>query len=185
MLKMAKKESLKEKKVKELLSELSNSDIKRQLKAVKSLKIHGNETVIEPLLIKLSTTENEELSYEISDLLNTIKSTRVPEKIADALIDKRFSTIRQTLLASIWNSGLDYRPYLKEIVSAATQGEMMDALECITIIENIEGALTEDEIFEPLIVLREYLANNKDEKSAKVDLLKEITIDLQNRNNLL
>ncbi len=182
---MAEKETAKDKKIKTLLLDLGSKDEKVQLKAVKALKVHGNETVIEPLLLMLVNDASPAVYAEICEILNTIKFTSVPEKIASALVDKRFTSIRQELLISIWNSGLDYRPYLKEIMMAGVEGEMMDALECITIVENIEGELTEDELFEPLIVLTEYIASNRSESGAKLDLLKEITLDLQNRNNLL
>lgn len=182
---MAKKESIKDKKVKELLSELASGDEKRQIKAVKSLKVHGNETVIEPLLVVLAQDKSQKLNDEITDLINTTKSTKVPAEIAKALVDERFNGIRQTLLASIWNSGLDYRSYLGEIATAAVRGEMMDALECITIIENIDGALTEDQIFEPLLVLKQYLAESNNDSDSKKNMLREIVDILQEMNNQL
>ena len=80
---------------------------------------------------------------------------------------------------------MDYRPYITEIVTAATEGEMLDALECITIIENIDEEFSEDQLFEPLIVLTNYISSNKSEQGPKMDLIKEITQELQNRNNLL
>ncbi|MDG1916151.1 MAG: hypothetical protein P8I55_16380 [Crocinitomix sp.] len=181
---MNNKELVKKKKVQDLLSELASGDTKRQVKAVQGLKVHGNETVIEPLLAALVKKPADELYSVIVDLLNTPKSSKVPAEIAKALVDKRFVDIRHTLLTTIWNSGLDYRPYLKEIVTAGTEGEMMDALECITIIENIEGEMTEDQLFEPLIVLTEYLGSTKDD-GPKLELLREVTATLQNINNML
>lgn len=178
-------EARKNKKVKDLLSELASGDEKKQIKAVQSLKVHGNDSVIEPLLIVLSKNPEGQLAGEISDLLNTTKSTKVPPVIANALVDERFEGIRHTLLTSIWNSGLDYRPYLKEIVTAGTKGEMMEALECITIVENIDGQLSEDELFEPILVLTEYIGSNRSETGAKMDMLKEILMTLQNMNNQL
>ncbi len=181
---MEKKETVKQKKVKDLLATLESGDDKQQVKAVQGLKVHGNETVIEPLLLTLANNPSDAVYSEIVDLLNTPKSTKVPAEIAKALVDKRFVEIRHTLLTTIWNSGLDYRPYLTEIVTAGTEGEMMDALECITIIENIEGEMTEDQLFEPLIVLTEYLGSTRDE-GPKLDLIREVTATLQNINNML
>ena len=163
---------------------LASGDDKQQVKAVQGLKVHGNETVIESLLLTLADNPSDAVYSEIVDLLNTPKSTKVPAEIAKALVDKRFVEIRHTLLTTIWNSGLDYRPYLTEIVTAGTEGEMMDALECITIIENIEGEMTEDQLFEPLIVLTEYLGSTRDE-GPKLDLIREVTATLQNINNML
>lgn len=182
---MATQETLEQKKIKDLLSELASKDEKRQIKAVKALKVCGNETIIEPLLTVLVSNPSPALESEIVDLLNTIKSTKVPAEIAKALQNSRFISVRLTLLASIWNSGLDYRPFLTEIVTAGVEGEMLHALECITIIENIEDELSEDQLFEPLIVLTNYIASNKSEQGTKMDMIREITQELQNRNNLL
>lgn len=182
---MVKKESTEDKKVKELLKELNSTSTENQIKAVKGLKQHGNETVILPLLDLLIATNSEQLQEEIVDLLNTIKSTKVPAIIAPSLVHPKYITLRHTLLTTIWNSGLDYRPYLREIVTVGVEGEMMEALECITIIENLEGELTEAELFEPLIVLSEYINQNRDEKGPKMDMIKEITQLLQDRNNSL
>ncbi|NOQ71565.1 MAG: hypothetical protein GQ574_06165 [Crocinitomix sp.] len=181
---MEKKETVKQKKTKELLSDLLNGDNKEQVKAVQGLKVHGNETIIESLLVVLANNPSDTVYSEIVDLLNTPKSSKVPAEIAKALVDKRFVDIRHTLLTTIWNSGLDYRPYLAEIVTAGTEGEMMDALECITIIENIEGEMTEDQLFEPLIVLTEYLGSTQDD-GPKLELIREVTATLQNINNML
>ena len=182
---MSTQETLEQKKIKDLLSELASKDEKRQVKAVQALKVCGNETVIEPLLVVLASQRGTPVEKEIMDLLNAAKSTKAPAEIARALRDNRFLEIRQLLLSSIWNSGLDYRPYITEIVTAATEGEMLHALECITIIENIEDEFSEDQLFEPLIVLTNYISSNKSEQGPKMDMIKEITQELQNRNNLL
>ncbi|WP_070137551.1 hypothetical protein [Crocinitomix algicola] len=180
-----KKETAQDKKIKELLNDLTSSQVEYQVKAVKGLKQHGNESVIVPLLDALLVSDSDELNAEIIDLLNTTKSTKVPNEVAKALMDNKYFPLRHTLLTTIWNSGLDYKPYLREIVTVGTEGEMMEALECITIIENLEGELTEDQLFEPLLVLTEYIGKNRKVTGPKMDMIKEITVLLQEMNNRL
>ncbi|MCC7453305.1 MAG: hypothetical protein IT222_03990 [Crocinitomix sp.] len=182
---MAEKAKVDELKIQGLLNDLSENDPAKLVSTIQSLKIHGNENTIEPLLLLLSKNPVNEVRKEIIDLLNTTKSTKVPEKIAKALSDPRFIALRHDLLVSIWSSGLDYRPYLREIVIAGTEGEMMDALECLSIVESVEEEFSENQLFDALLVLTEYLRNNKDVKDAKMDLLRELTQELQSRNNLL
>jgi hypothetical protein len=62
---------------------------------------------------------------------------------------------------------------------------MMQALECLSIVESVEEEFSENQLFDALLVLTEYLRNNKDAKDAKMDLLRELTQELQSRNNLL
>lgn len=180
---MSDKESSKKKKLKALLADVKSVDQKKQLEAVKALRIHGDETIIATLLDLYLLTDSEKIKREVEDILNTIKLTAAPAEIVRLLGEKKYSSLRQVLLTSIWNSGLDYRDYLKEIVEATIQGDMMIALECITIVENIEGSLSEEQLFEPIIVLKEYLVANKEEQSPKMDLLKEILVFLQAQND--
>ena len=182
---MAKSESIQSKKIKSLLFDLLETNIKKQVSAIKSLKVHGNESVIRPIVEVLVSTEDELLRSEIIDLLNTIKSTKVPSQIAKCLTDESLKSVHKILLASVWNSGLNYTSYLKEIVQATVHGDMMSAIECITIIENIEDEFSEEDIFEPLLILKEYLNSNKDIDGTKKELLLEITTTLQKINDNL
>jgi len=182
---MSKKETEKDKKVKGLLLDLQGVDQDKQLKAVKALKIHGTDAAIEPLLLVLVETDNDEVRKEIIDLINTTKSSTAPEIIADAMVDDRFTAIRHDLLISVWSSGLDYRPHLSKIITAAIEGEMMEALECVTIVENMDAGFTEDQLFDPILVLKEYLVANRNEKTPKMDMLREVLVLLQQHNNQL
>ena len=182
---MAKKESQQKKKIKNILLDLSAKDETKQLTAVKSLKIHGDESVVEPLVQTWIATGSEALKLEIEDLLNTIKSTKVPETLATTLSKEEYSPARQMLLASIWNSGLDYRPYMGTIASATVEGDFMCAMECITILENIEGQLEEEQIMDALIIFKNYLVEHKNAQDSKAELIKEMVILLQQLNDNL
>ena len=177
------KEKAKAKKVKELLSNLAAKDEKKQVQAVKSLKIHGNETVIEPLVQALNATTSEKLKAEIIDLLNSIKSTKVPAEIIKCLNNSDYSDTHQVLLASIWASGLDYREYMGDIANVTIQGDFMYAMECITILENLEGRLDEDQIMDALLVFKSYLVEKKEDEEAKIGLIQEIVLMLQSMND--
>lgn len=185
MERMAKKEAQKKKKIKNILLDLQKKEENKQIAAVKSLKIHGDESVIEPLIQTWIGTESEKLKIEIEDLLNTIKSTKVPEVLVSCLNNPKYSEARQTMLVSMWNSGLDYRPYLGDIASATVEGDFMAAMECITILENLEGQLEEDQVMDALLVFKTYLVDNREEKNTKSDLIKEMVIVLQQMNDNL
>ena len=46
-----KKETIQDKKIKELLVDLNSNNVEDQINAVKALKQHGNETIIDSLLV--------------------------------------------------------------------------------------------------------------------------------------
>jgi len=115
---------------------------------------------------------------EIEGLMNTLKAENVQETVIDCLVDPNFETAQQMILASIWNSNLDYSEYLKEIVDTAVNGDFMLAMECLTIFENMEAELTEEKIMPPLLTINQYLNDNLGEESPKHSLLTEIAIFL-------
>ena len=173
------------KKVAELIKNLSAPEPKDVIKAIKSLKIHGDEKAIEPLIKLYSETTNNAVQNEIVDLLNSIKSTKVPPVLIDCLTNTKYVKATQIMLSSIWNSNLDYTDYLSEIVSTAQNGEMMDAMECLTIIENMEGTLSEDKIMDALVGLKSYLVENSKENTPKMGLLREVAMILTEINESL
>ncbi|MFD1552237.1 hypothetical protein DNU06_11615 [Putridiphycobacter roseus] len=173
------------KKVSELLGKLNDSEPKEVIKAIEALKLHGNEMIIEPLVKLHVSTSNNAIKSEIETLLNTIKSTKVPPYVIACLQNKEYQSAHQILLSSIWNSNLDYTPYLEDIVNTAIAGDLMEAMECITIFENLEAELDEEKIMPPLIALNKYLNEPGLETTAKHDLLKEVALFLNHVNQTL
>jgi len=173
------------KKVTELINKLNSKESKEIINAIKSLKIHGNETAIEPLIKLYTVTKNNAVKNEIVDLLNSIKSTKVPPVLISCLTNTKYKSASQVMLGSIWNSNLDYTEYLSEIINAAQIGEMMDAMECLTILENMEGTLTEENIMDALVNLKSYLVENSTVNTPKMGLLREVAMILTEINESL
>ncbi len=173
------------KKVTQLLKKLNAKEPKDIINAIKSLKVSGNKTVIEPLIKLYTNTQNNAVKNEITDLFNTLKSTQAPQEVIKCLNNPKYTAAKTMLLSSIWNSNLDYTLYLNDIINAATQGNMMDAMECLTIIENMEGTLDEQKIMDPLINLKSYLVENANNNSQKNQLLKEVAQILTKINDSL
>jgi hypothetical protein len=173
------------KKVAQIILQLSSPEPKDVIKAVKALKMSGNETAIEPLIDLYCTSQNNAVKAEIIDLLNSIKSTKVPTVLIDCLNNEKYVLARQVMLSSIWNSNLDYTPYLLEIVETTQKGEMMDAMECLTILENMEGTLTEEKIMDALLSMKSYLVEHSSDSTPKMGLLREVSLLLSEINNSL
>lgn len=180
---MAEKETQKSKKIKDLISGLSSKDEKTQVKSIKSLKIHGNETAIEPLVQLLSSSGSEDVKKEISDLLNTLKTTKVQASIIACLSNPKYKNCHQDLLISIWSTGLNYNQYMGEIATATVEGDLMEAIECITILENLEESLDEDQIMDALLIFKSYLVDTKTQNDSKDNIIKEIVMMLQDMND--
>ncbi len=182
-LRMEKKETAKQKKVQDLISNLSANDTKTVVKAIKALKTNGDETSIEPLISLLSKTDSEPIKKEIVDLLNTIKSTAVPPALIACLNNPDYVNARQAMMVSIWSTALNYNQYFGEIAQATVNGDLMEAIECITILENLEEGLNEDELMDGILIFKSYLVDKKAESSPKNDIIMEIVQMLQQMND--
>lgn len=173
----------KNKKTQIILADLASSNLTKQLEAVESLRSHGNETVIAPLLDVWSKTKSHELKSAISDLLNNVKSPKIRPAIMNSLLSSAIPEQRLLLLSSIWNSGLDYGDYIPALVKIACSGDLMEVLEVETIVENMEEIPSDESISESLVILGDYLSEHKNESSPKIDLLIQIGVVLKKLND--
>lgn len=173
------------KKVQELIGNLQKPEPKNQIQAIKDLKVHGDESAIEPLINLFVETSNNVVKSEVVQLLNTLKADNVQEAMIECLNNEEYEAGHQTILSSIWNSNLDYSDYLNDIVTAGVNGDFMAAMECLTIFENMEAELTEEKIMPPLLTLNQYLNDNLGEESPKHSLLSEVAVFLNQVNQSL
>lgn len=180
---MEKKITAKQIKVNELIRNLSSDEEKVVVKAIKSLKTNGNETSIEPLISLLVKADSDEVKREVRDLLNTIKTTSVPAELIKCLNNSDYAAARQDILISIWSTALDYNQYFGDIAQATVDGDLMEAIECITILENLEEGLNEDELMDGILIFKTYLVDKKAESSPKNDIIMEIVNMLQEMND--
>jgi hypothetical protein len=93
--------------------------------------------------------------------------------------DTHFIGIRSVLLSTLWNSKLDYSYYLPEFVEIACEGDFMEALECLTIIENMESAFEERHILEAQLHLKDYMENPSPKDPKKAQIMSEIALLLK------
>jgi len=100
------------------------------------------------------------------------------------LYDPANLAIRQEVLSTIWNSRLDYSSNLAEFVEIAIEGDYLEALECLTIIENLEGPFEESDILESQLHLKEYLEQGQ-KNDQKAILISEIALLIKNFNEEL
>jgi len=127
---------------------------------------------------------SDKCKEELLVFFNNLSAYEAQETMIQILMDPDNLPIRQILLSSIWNSRLDYSVYLAEFVEMAVEGDYLEALECLTIIENLEGPFEESDILESQLHLKEYveLGAKNDQKAT---LISEIALLVKNFNEEL
>lgn len=142
-------------KEKILIQQLESKESSEVSSAIKSLKTHGTIDAIFPLIDTWRKTSSQNIKDEVHEVFSSLKISNAQKLILEALNDKKNESIKQQLLNSIWNSGIDYADYVKEIVAIAIDSNYMEIFECITIIENLEGPFEEQIIMDSIWIIKE------------------------------
>lgn len=163
-------------KIKQLIADLNSGNTPKISNALKSLQVNGDITVIRPLIELLKTDLSHQLETEILEFLGDIKVTTASSEIIAVLKDEKFIKQRQQVLSTIWNSKIDYSKYIAEFVEIACEGNFMEALECLTIIENLDGPFEENHILECQLHLRDYIEDPTPKDPQKAQIMSEIAV---------
>lgn len=162
-------------KIASILKDIHSGQEKKIIDGLKALKINGDDNVILPIIDVWNNGVSLLAEKEIITFLGDIKSTTSAQSIMNVLRNKTYSKIHLPLLSTIWNSKVDYSEYLVEFVAMAVQNDFTIVLECLTIIENMEGPFEESHILDAEILLREFAekhneSEHKDEQKARLVL---------------
>ncbi len=173
------------KKLKEIIAELNTGDQSKIARSIKSLESHGDSSVIKPLADKLLTDLSESNRKAILELFSSLKDSSVCVEIMDIVQNDHYISIRQELLTTIWNTKVDFSAYIDDFVEIAVKGSFMETLDCLTIIENLEGPFMEEDILECQLHLKNYLEDTSEKDKQKAQLLSEIAILIKDINQKL
>lgn len=175
------KETKQKIKINRLLEDLKSGNDAKFHAALKALQVHGDIATIEPL-VELLLNDNLTPSNKsaLIELLSTINLSDAPDEIMRLVKDDNYVQVRPILLGSIWNSKLDYSYFLSDFVEIAVEGDYLDTLECLTIIENLEGPFEERHILEAQLFLRDFIeSEGKTKDDRKAVLISEIALLLK------
>ena len=175
----------KQERLNKILQDLNSDEPKRITKSVKALENHGDASVIKPLALRLLEDINEKNKGEIVELFCSLKDTSTCVEIMGLVADAKFSSIRQLLLSTIWNTKIDYSDYLDDFVEIATTGDLLEAIDCLTIIENLEGPFMEESVLESQLHLKNYMESNKNKDEKRAYILSEIAMRIKEINSRL
>jgi len=160
------------------MAELAASEGPKFSKNLQLLKNEGTIQVLKPLS-ELLLSKGEGEKQEILQLLGDLNESAAADEMVSILRDEHFLPIRQVLLTTIWNSKLNYSYYLPEFVEIAADGDFMEALDCLTILENMEGPFEERHILEGQLHLKDYLEDTAPKESQKAKIMSEIALFLK------
>ena len=179
-------EKQRKQKLQQIVKELRSGDTKKVSKAIKALEANGDASVIKVLAdLLLEGTVSEKNQGEMMELFASLKDTSIVVEMMDVLDEPKYLPIRQTMLSAIWNMKIDFSNYIESFVEIATKGSFMEALDCLTIIENLEGPFMEEDILECQLHLKNFLESGEKPDEQKAHILSEIALKIKDINQSL
>jgi hypothetical protein len=109
-------------------------------------------------------------------LLSSITKKGIREAWMDLLTEIQHPKERQQVVQILWNTRLDFSPYLVAFVHWAFEGDYQNTLESLTVIEQMEGPFLEEHLLEAQCLIQEHLGEDKKEGEQKQRLLGELSL---------
>jgi hypothetical protein len=163
-------------KINQLLSEIESGNAGKVTKALKALEVNGDLTVIEPLFDIILDLKDEKTEQEILAFLGDLKVSDAAPVFMEMIKREKYLDKRQSLLSIFWNSKIDFSNYLADFIEISCEGNFMEALECLTIIENMEGPFSESQVLESQLHLGEYMNDNAPKDPKKSAIMSEVAL---------
>lgn len=181
MANLTKQEQL---KINGLLADLNSGNEQKIAGAIKSFEQFGHATVIEPLLQVWLGGLSEANEIKVFDLIQSLKDSSTVEPLMDAFRKPEFGALRRKLVCAYWNSKLDFSDYLADFVLFAIEGDFLDTLEVLTLIENFETLAPDHAIMEAQLLLKEYFGQEEQREAQKDALLTDLALILKDMDEM-
>lgn len=124
--------------------------------AVESLSAKGDISVIEPVAQVMFSEKNRFRKQLLAEFFANIEKDAAKEELIRIIQGLESSAHQAQMLNTIWNSRMDFSEFLDEFVVMAIDGTLEVAIECHTIIENLDGPFDEADILESKLLLGSY-----------------------------
>jgi len=112
------------------------------------------------------STGNQQIKELIAGFLNDLKDQSLCGEVVDE-IKKEFTwPTRSMLIASCWQSGLNYSGYIGDFAEMFVSGDYATALECFTVIESSSGHLSRADKNSLIRLLKDNASKVSGEKTA-------------------
>lgn len=166
-------------KINQLLTDLKSGEDLKVGAAIKSFHVHGDASVIAPLIEVWRAGLSPENEATMLELFEGLKDTTTIEPLMEAFRNESNELIRRKLLTAFWSSKLDFSAYLSDFVLFAIEGDFLDAFEAITLIEQFESVIAEATIMESQLLLKEYFGGTENRGEQKDSILSDIALLLK------
>jgi hypothetical protein len=111
---------------------------------LEEIKFSGNSKLLPFLIELLHVSKNEEVKTQVYNILAELKHSDSIPLLIEAIQNGKYKNEQEMLIRSCWENGLDFTPFISVFVELVIKGDYMTAFEAFTVIENLEGNITNE-----------------------------------------
>ncbi len=151
---------------------LDSGDQDTVKEAIKEIREFGNIKILPVLIEKYSKNTDSFLRKELEKLLSDIKHKEAAGIMFQYVLNPGYSHIKKDLLTILWQSRLDFSPYVAELVEIFINEPFEMAFEAFTVLEYIENPIDRQVAKESIERLKQSLSTiDEKKKFLLVDLV--------------
>jgi hypothetical protein len=122
------------------------------------------EGAIGAIVSLYNKTQDSTLRKAIESFLNDVKDKSVCIEVINEIRKKWKTETLSMLVASCWQSGLDYSAFTADLTEVFVNSDYLTAIECFTVIEESTASLTKEKKSELIRIIEEGTSSSETEK---------------------
>ena len=158
--------------------DLKSTNKNELIKTINSFRKSGKPEQLPTLIKILLSLKDEDIKEKIYALLNDVKDKNIRPFIIEAIKDDNNKSLQTTLIASCWQSGIDYSDYLIDFCNFVITADYETTIEIYTVIEEMNFTNNLINVNEAITILKH---NFKDFDYNKKSLVSELIKFLENQ----
>lgn len=156
------------------VSSFDSGNRSKILQSIFEIRKSGSIKILPAALALIKQNSDEEITTEILRLLSEIKSPEAVPVIAESLRSMDFGDNLNLVVASCWQSGLDFSKHFRVFAGVFIKADYKTALEAFTVIEESLVNASTDEVNDCLHYLNQSECMVSDEKLPLFRELKKV-----------
>jgi hypothetical protein len=157
----------------QLYKDIRSDNEGKIIAAIEKLRHSGKPSAIPVIIEVLASSKKMEVRNTISAFLNDLKDRNSVPEVMKAILNPGYLHIKQILISSCWQSGLDYSRYAHEFVNILASDELLNAIEAYSVLEISGDYFSGIELSNLILYIDQQIPTAKEENKALMEALKK------------
>ena len=160
-----------------IVNALQSDNDQTVIETVEKIREKGSAALIPFLIDLLISTKSGEIQQAVERLFSELREQACVAPIMEALQSKSTEGYKHILVSVFWQSALDGSEYFENFVKLAIEEDYLTCIECLSVLENIDFEINEDQLVNAIADINSELHKTTD----KTPLLVDLATMLQNK----